>query len=108
MPDHDDSTASLGCTQTSPVHHPVGPPIPEVFQTTGDCCHVASLVTGEKPFGILDDDPPGSGAVDESEVLGEEPVELPEQSASSASEPCSMRRSGGGVLAGEPAADEFG
>jgi hypothetical protein len=108
MADHDDSTSSLGCTETSAVHHPVGPPIPDVFQTTDDCCHVSSLVTGEKPLGVLDDDPPGSGVVDESEVLLEEPVELPEKSRASASKPCSMRCSDGRVLAGEPAADEFG
>jgi hypothetical protein len=127
MADHDDSTASLGCTQASPVHHPVGPPIPEVFQTTGDrghvpagavgpagaarearACATASAGRGEKPLGVLDDDPSGSGLVDEPKVLVEEPVELPEQSGSAAGEPGAVRRSDGRVLAGEPPADEIG
>jgi hypothetical protein len=108
MADHENSTASLGRAEASPVHHPEGPPIPEVFQSTEDGGCVPSLVTSEKPFGVLDDDPPGSGLVNEPEVLFEQTVELPEESGSSASEPRTMWSGDGRVLAGEPADSEVG
>jgi hypothetical protein len=107
MADHENATASLGCSEVSPVHHPVGPPIPEVFQATEDGGCVASVVTLEKPFGILDDDPSGAGLVDETEVLSEESVELPEEAGSSASEPRTVGGGDAGVLAGEAADEEF-
>jgi len=108
MADHENSTASLGCAEVSPVHHPVGPPIPEVFQTTEDGGCVPSLVTSEKPFGVLDDDPPGSRFVDESEVLVEESVELPEETGASASEPSTVGCGDAGVLAREAADEDVG
>jgi hypothetical protein len=110
MSDHDDSTPSLGCAEVSPVHDPVGPPIPEVFQTTDDGGHVVSGLAGrgEKPFGILDDHPSGLGRINESEVLSEESGELVEEAGSSASEPETMRGGDGGVGAREASADERG
>jgi hypothetical protein len=110
MADHENSTASLGCTEVSPVHHPVGPPIPEVFQSTRDGSEVVPGPAGtrEKPFGVLDDDPSGSGLVDQSEVLFEESVELPEEAGASASEPSTVGGGDAGVLAGEASAEEVG
>jgi len=73
MCDQEDSTASLGRAEVVPVHDSVGPPIPAVPQRTRDSEPVSAFVTGENPFGILDDDPLGSGLVDEAGDLEEEP-----------------------------------
>jgi hypothetical protein len=108
MSDHEDSLASLGRSEVSPVNHPVGPPIPEVFQTTDDRCHVSSVVGSEKPGRVLDDHPAGLEVGDEPLVLTDESGELVEVSGPGAGETRSVGCSDGGVLAGESSAEDSG
>ena len=100
MSDHEDSLPSLGRSEESRIHHPVGPPIPDVFQTPDDGGHVPScsvdsvlpsLWAGEEPDRILDDHPSRAGAVDESEVLSDESLELEVVAAALTGEATSMR-----------------
>ena len=85
MSDHEDSLASLGRAEVSRIHHPVGPPIPEVFQAPDDGGHVpsgpvdsvlASTWAGEEPDRVFDDHPAWLGVVDETEVFANESLEL--------------------------------
>jgi len=108
MSDHEDSTASLGCAEVFPVDHSVGDAVPELNQTMEDGGHVPSVVTLEKPFGILDDGPGWAGGVDEPEVFFEESGELEVESAPVARKPLPVRSSDRRVLAGEPPADDVG
>ena len=55
---------------------------------------------------VLDDDPTRVSGADEPDVLVKESVEVPELPGSSASEPCTVGRCEGGVLAWEPADDD--
>jgi hypothetical protein len=102
MSDHDDSLASLRRSALSPVHHPVGPPIPEFFQSQDDGCHVPPVVGLEEPGGVLDDHPAGIGGVDEPLILVEESGELEVVAAALPAEAESVRGCNRGVLAGEP------
>jgi hypothetical protein len=116
MSDHEDSLASLGRAEVSRIHHPVRPPIPDVFQAPDDGGHVPSSSVDaapstwalEEPDRVLDDHPSGAGAVNETEVLSDESLELEVVAAPASSEPCSMRCSDGGVLTREPSNGEVG
>src|SRR4051812_13141243 len=77
MPDDDHSTPSLGASDSSAVHHPVGPPIPETFQSQENCSQVSSSVAGQKPVDIFENRPSGSGCVNETKVFVDESLELP-------------------------------
>jgi hypothetical protein len=94
MSDHEDSLASLGRAEVSPVHHSIRPPIPEVPQDTEDGGCVPPPVAPEESGGVLDDHPAGLGVV-------EDPGELEEVPGSSSREAGAMRGGDGGVLAGE-------
>jgi hypothetical protein len=106
MCDHEDSWASLGRAGVSPVHDPVGPPIPELNQRPDHGCHVPPVIGSEEAGRVLDDDPPWSGCVDEFGVLTDESGELVEVAGSSASEPCTVGCGDAGVLARESASDD--
>jgi hypothetical protein len=117
MSNHEDTLASLGRAEVSSVHHPVGPPIPEVFQAPDDGGHVPpgpvdsvlpSTWAGEEADRILDDHPSGLGFVNESEVLSDEALELEVVAAAASGESAAMRCSDGGVLAGESSDGEIG
>ena len=77
MSDHEDASTSLGAS-VSPVHHPVGPPIPEVFQTMRDRGEVVPVVGAEKSGRVLDDHPSGAGFVNDPLILTDESGELEE------------------------------
>jgi hypothetical protein len=112
MTDQHDSGATLGGASTgrgeeSAVHHPVGPPIPEVLQPAGDRREISAAGGGEEPGGVLDDDPAGSLGV-EAVGLAEDPVELPEQPGADPGQPPAVEGGPAGLLAGEPADDDVG
>jgi hypothetical protein len=109
MSDHDDSTASLGRAEVSCVDHSVADAVPAVNQTTEDGGHVPPVVGLEETFWVLDDDPSGSGVVDESEVfVVEETDEVVVVAAALTGETGAMRCSDAGVLAGEAADEDIG
>jgi len=117
MSDHEDALASLGRAEISSVHHPVRPPIPEVFQAPDDGGHVPSpsvdailpsTWAGEEADRILDDHPAGLGFVNETEVLSDESLELEVVAAAGSSESAAMRCSNGGVLTRESSDGEVG
>jgi hypothetical protein len=117
MSDHEDALPSLGAAEVSCVHHPVRPPIPDVFQTPDDGGHVPSpsidavlpsTWAGEEADRIFDDHPAGLGVIDETEVLSDESLELEVVAATTAGESWPMRCSDGGLLAGESSDGQIG
>jgi len=64
--------------------------------------------TGEKPFGIFDDDPSGFCCVDQPEVLVEESVELPVEAGFRTGEPEAIRGGLRGVSAWESTEEDGG
>jgi len=117
MSDHEDALPSLGRAEMSCVHHPVRPPIPEVFQAPDDGGHVPSpsvdsvlpsTWAGEEADRVLDDHPAWLGLIDEAEVFSDETLELEVVAAALSGESCSVRCSDGSVLAGESSDGEVG
>ena len=117
MSDHEDSLASLGRAEMSCVHHAVGPPIPEVFQTPDDGGHVPSPTVdavlpstgaGAEADRVLADHPAGLSGVNAPEVLADKALELEVVATAGSGEAGAVRCSDGGVLAGESSDGEVG
>lgn len=108
MSDNDDAGTLLGTSETARVHHPEGPPIPELFQCTEDSCVVSPFVETEQSGRVLKDHPSCASFVDKSQVFVDESVEFPEKSRVVSCESLASALSDGEVLARESSANNVG
>jgi len=95
------ASVSSGQVEVSPVHHPVVPPIPELFQTPNDGGHVSSGVGLEDAGRVLEDHPLGTSFCQEPLVLSDAPDELEVVVTSGPSEPEPLGSGDRCVLTGE-------
>jgi hypothetical protein len=109
MRDKDDALASLGASDASAVNHPVGPPIPEAFQSQDDCGHVASAIACEETVCVFKNCPAWTSGVHESEVFCDESLKLPvEVRVLSGESGATASLSNDEVFAGEPSDQDVG
>lgn len=98
--DNEHSAAPLGDSEISSVQSSPCDAVPEFVQSVEDDGEVASLIRGEKPGNILDDDPPGPKLASDSMELKPETATLAGKTGPSAGH--------ADVLAGEsPKEDEI-